>query len=545
MKRVIPHHLAGLGFLVLATAACSSKGKGGGPNPIDEVLAPRFEAEGIQPVQAGDAELCRRLAADLLGRYLTADEAEQQCAGRSVGEVVSDFQRRDDYLVVSERHWRDRFDSNDLAVDWRDLKDLFGLVDTLHRGDIGYRQFAVEAMSHPGFVNNVFLPEEKVHAVFAAFMGRTPTQAEASDLAALYRPWIPSEDMDPDFPYLDRNLPVIFPVLCEPISSCTASLFGGGMLDLTGFEDPNFVGIPYETLTAAQKDALRVPGRMLTEQPFFWEAAADEILNRYLGWSDKGRFPREPGIVLPDVREVLADYLRRTGDYPGAERIVLTSWLYRMKAEVADDGLGDDPLAPVPAIYAHGPVKPALAETWLDSTAALTVDLGTCDPRYTDGFPYFLIQDAIDNGMVSDAQGTADVRRLWELQENRMPWDEEQGQPDFTYQFVARLIGGCPGFQNDRQEQTGLSYAFTQETLAELLCNVEIPGNQLTPPGTVNVENTLAHQMRIAYGRSPLAAETADYVAAQATCAGAECSENGTKNSVCVGLLGGAEMIFY
>lgn len=545
MKRVAPHHLACLGFLVLVSA-CSSKEKGGGgANPIDEVMAPRFEAEGIEPVQAGDAELCRRLAADLLGRYLTADEAGQQCAGRPVGDVVADFQRRDEYRVVSERHWRDRFDSNDIAVDWRDLKEVFALVDALHRSDVGYQAFAIEVMSHPGFISNAILPEEKVHAVFKAFMGRTPTQAESFDLASVYRPWIPSQSADPDFPYIYRNVAVIFPVLCEPISSCTASLFGGGMLDLSGFEDPSFQGIPYEDLSEGQKDALRVPGRMLTEQPFFWEAAADEILNRYLGWSDKGRFPREPGIVLPEVREVLADYLRRTGDYPGAERVVLTSWLYRMKAEVADDGFGDDPLAPVPAIYAHGPVKPALAETWLDSTEALTVDLGTCDPRYSDGFPFFLILDAIGNGMVTDAEGTADIRRLWEMQENRTPWDEEQGQPDFTYQFVARLIGGCPGFQNDRQEQTGLSYAFTQETLAELLCNVDIPGNDLTPPGTVNVENTLAHQMRIAYGRSPTAAETADYVAAQATCAGAECSENGTKNSVCVGLLGGAEMIFY
>ncbi len=524
----------------VALAGCSPKGAEQ-PNAIDEYMEPKFEAESITPVEAPKAELCRRLAADLLGRFLTADEAASQCKG-SVGDIARRFQGREEYLVVSERHWRDRLDTSDVNVDWRQLKDLYDGVDALHRGDLRYEDFGLEAMSHPGFVMNVFQPEDKVKAVFRAFLGRAPSEAEASDFAALYRPWIPTQEVDPDVAYIYTIGARIFPLLCDPVMNCSTTLFGGGALDLSSISDPGFQGVRYDDLSEAQKDALREPGRILTAQPFFYEAAADEILNRLLGWSDGGRFPREPGIVLPQVREILADYLRETGNYPAAERLVITSWLYRMKAEVADDGFGDSPTAPVPAIYATGPVKAATAEVWLDSTALLTLSLGACDARY-EGFPYFLILQQLQNGAVTQAQATADMRKIYDMQQNRQPWDDEQGMPDFLYQSIARLIGGCPGFGSMRQEQTGLSYAFTQESLAELLCQPGVAQNVGTDTAIADI---VQFQTRIAYGRDATAEEIADYTTAAASCADAtECSPTGMRNAVCVGLTGGAPMIFY
>lgn len=539
MKRLV------LFVAVVMLAGCSSKDGGSDSNAIDAFMEPKFEAESIAPVEAPKAELCRRLAADLLGRFLTADEASSECGG-SVSDIAKRFQGREEYLVVSERHWRDRMDTSDINVDWRQLKDLYASVDQMHRGDIRYDEFALEAMSHPGFVMNVIQPEDKVKAVFRAFLGRTPTEAEAADFAALYRPWLPSFEYDADVPYIYVLGARILPVLCEPLTNCATTLFGGGALDLSSFSDPTYQGIPYESLTEAQKDVLREPGRILVSQPFFYEAAADEILNRLLGWSDGGRFPREPGIVLPQVREILADYLAETGSYPAAERLVLSSWLYRMKAEVPDDGFGDSPTAPVPAIYATGPVKAANAEVWLDSVANLTIDLGTCDSRY-EGFPYFLILQALQDGMVTEAQAAADTRKIYDLQENRMRWDEEGNQvgfpfPDFTYQSVAGLLGGCPAFGSMRQEQTGLSYAFTQESLAELLCQDGVAQNLGTGS---TIDAIVSHQAQIVFGAEASADDLSDFSTAAASCAGAECTPAGMRNAVCVGLIGGSRLIFY
>lgn len=537
---------------VLTVSACSGGKNDGtgdnGDNAIDAVLAPRFEAEGITPVIASKTELCRRLSADLLGRFATASEVGDECDGRTVSEIARRFQSRQEYLLLSERRWRDRLRSNDVEQDWRYLKEVYEHVDALHRGDLPYDDFVQLVSTHPGFMMGVFEPEEKAALAIRAFLGRTASEAEAADFASLYRVWIPSYEQDEDFAYAYRIEAYVLPGLCEPLTSCTSDLLGSGVLDMSSFPaGALFEGIAYDDLTSEQLSAVQEPGRVLIRQPALYEAAADEILNRLLAWSDGGRFPREPGIVLPEVREVLADYLRENGDYAAAERMVLNSLLYRQAAQIEPDGYGEDPVAPVPPIYQHGPVKPVIAEMWVDSTAELIFDFGgTCDPRYTDGFPYFILLQGLDMGIPA-AQVGEDVERLYGMMEDRRAWDETGGDfypfgiPDFTYDYVAGLIGGCPGFDGERQAQTGLSYAFTQETLAELLCSAapEALG------ADTEVEDILDYQMRRTFGRSPTNAEIADFEAAAETCAGNECTPAGMRNQVCVGLLGSMPMIFY
>src|SRR5262245_56193755 len=79
-----------------------------GDHPIDEVLHPRFVAEKIDPQEAPRAEICRRMFADLIGRFPTKDEIASDCEGRSIEAIAEDLQSRPEYLLVSERHWRDR-----------------------------------------------------------------------------------------------------------------------------------------------------------------------------------------------------------------------------------------------------------------------------------------------------------------------------------------------------------------------------------------------------------------------------------------------------
>lgn len=547
--RPIVVRLVPLLAVVLAASACDEKEKDGDGDPsgdvnaIDVVIAPLHASEGFTPVEAPVGEICRRLAADLLGRYVTADEVETECAGRTVDEIARRFQSRSEYLVVSARHWRDRIDSNDVNTDWRYLKEAYALVDDLHRGDLSYDDFAVELAAHPGFHGGLFEPGEKAALAFRVFLGREATAAELADFAALYRPWIPAQVQDEDFDYAFRVTVNVFPFLCNPdLTNCAADLMGGGALDMDPFDVTVGDTVPFEDLTASQLSSMQEPGRVLARQAVLWEAAADEILNRLLGWSDGGRFPREPGIVLPEVRQVVAAHLRETGDYPSAERLVLSSWLYRQAAAVPDDGLGEDPDAIIPPIWQHGPVKPATAEVWLDSVKPLIFDLGTCDSRYPDFFPYFLLmQGATDNGVPVEELND-DLHRLWELQESRIPWDEVSNFPDFTFTYLARLIGGCPGFAARRQPQTGLSYAFTQESLAEALCSTDV-ATGLGDDGAI--ADILDHQMRIAFGRSPVEEEREVFETESENCVGDDCSASALRNATCVGLLGAAEMIFY
>jgi hypothetical protein len=529
--------------LLALAAACSAAPE----HPIDALMADRFAEAGHTPADPGAAELCRRLSADLLGRLANAEDVAS-CAGRSVDAIVRDFQARREYLDHAHAIWRDRLGTLDITVDWRDLRDLYAQVDALHRGELRYGDFATEVLAHPGFVLQDETAVDRARRAFTSFLGRRATDAEAYDFAALYLPWFSIDEIDPDFPYpsLVRYAAGIAPGVCEEFGGCTASLLGGGTLALTGDAEE----MRYADLDASQLDALREPGRVVVRQPYFWEAGADEILDRLLGWSDGGTFPREPGILLPDVRQVVADHLRQTGSYSDTERLVLTSVLYRQRAETEPDGLGDDPAAAEPPVWTSGPVKPARAEVFLDTAASLLGVEGACDPRYPDSSAFFLLYEAWELGELSLDQLQRDIVRLHELQGNRTPLytDEEDGIAflDLGYTELARQIGGCPGVENPRQSAAaGLARVFAQETLAEILCS-EAPLDQLVPPdGDGTLAGVLAHQMRALYGRDPTTADLSDFERAYAACAGDECSDAGRARGVCVALVTAAEMSFY
>src|SRR5262249_43378719 len=82
-----------------------------------------------------------------------------------------------------------------------------------------------------------------------------------------------------------------------------------------------------DELSDADWRVLRPPGRILTGHPYFWEAAADNALNRYLGWWHGGF--ELPGYEIAAVRQALAFLLRdASGDVRALEREILTSVLY-------------------------------------------------------------------------------------------------------------------------------------------------------------------------------------------------------------------------
>lgn len=549
MKIAIPT----LSFLVLlVTAACRPSASQPAPtpvptHPIDAYMLPLFEAQGVAPIEGTDTELCRRLYADLLGRYPTADEVDTDCAGRDIDALVADFQSRPEYLLTSERFWQDRFRTDDIGIDWRYLKTLFARVRALHAEEIAYDDFAVESLMDPGFMLQGLGPVGRTQRAFATFFGRPPSAAESNEISRIFRPWIRLEVPDPDFPYIDRRAAFIDPAQCNAIADCSTSLLGGVSLSLPSAPEGGFA---YESLPAGVADELRKPGEAFVAQPYFWEAAADAILNRYLSWSDGGLFPREPGKVLPEVRQIVTDHLIETGSYVEAERLVLTSILYRHASILPPDGYGEDPSAPEPPVWTSGPVKPVRAEAFLDTIRAFSAELdGTCDPRYSDGFTSQRLADAFAaaGGDITLAQAIADQQTLHALQEHRGLLTSGEGipRPDMRYANIARQIGGCPGRSATRfdPDSVGLPYALAHDVVVEQICDEAVTRGVLVGSGT-SLTDVLSHQMRLLYSRDATADDIADFTSAFAACTGAECTTDGLARGVCVSLLGDAEMIY-
>jgi hypothetical protein len=549
--------LARLALLALAGSVLASAGCDPEPtppacttcgleNPLNRALVPAFEAAGHTPRFADPRELCARLATDLLGRSITAEDALERCSGRDLEEVILSMQGTTEYLVTSERHWADRFQVNDIGGDWRSIKGLYELIHRLHRSELGYRELAIQAMGHPGLMTSDFEARGRVQRVFRSFMGRPASEGEEAELAALFRAWLIRFDPDPDFPVLYRLTPIILTGLCDPLARCSTSLYGGAALEFPGGAD--FVGVDWERADESLRAVLRVPGELLTAQPTFFEAAADEILDRILDWDEGERAIRTPGHLFPEVRQVLADFLRDTGDYPAAERLVYTSWLYTQPVDVTDGvTLAGSAEGDEPSPLLTGPTKPVSGETWLAGVAHLTTfELGTCDARYGDGFQFFLLLDAYQQGLISLAEHNASVELLHELREDRNRLLEFEGVLYYDYQFItlARMLGGCPGFQASRQRPVGVSYALLQEGIAQAFCAPEV-ANLAVPGGDATPRRVMEHLVPRLLSR-PATDDDVRALELATGCPGAAsgCTRAELVSQACTALLGSAEYLF-
>jgi hypothetical protein len=508
-------------------------------HPLNAILLPAFEAAQRVPLIASERELCARLSVDLLGRVMSAAEAQTTCADRDLADVILEMQGRPEYLVVSERHWADRFQLNDILGDWRSLQSLYVLVDELHRGELDYQEFAIRAMAHPGLMTSDFEARPRVRRVFRSFMGRTASEGEENELAALFRTWlIDYTTMDPDFPSLYRATPLIAAGLCEPLARCATTMFGGASM---AFPNPDDFGTPFDELDAQTLAVLRIPGELLTAQPTFAEAAADEILDRYLDWDEGNRDIRTPGQLFPEVRQAVADVIRDGGDYPAAERLVLTSWLYTQTADVSDGvSITGGDLDDTSPLFV-GPTKALNAETWLAGVQRVTsYDLGACDNRYGDGFPYFLLYDAYAQGLLDLAGYNDSMQRMFDLRADRGRLIEIDGALyyDTSFAVYAQMLGGCPGFGSTRQRPAGVSYAILQEGIAQVFC---APGfdDLAIPAGDTTVRSVADHLVPMLLSRPA----TDDDVGALSA-AGADAGDDELVSATCTAILGSAEFLF-
>ena len=223
------------------------------------------------------------------------------------------------------------------------------------------------------------------------------------------------------------------------------------MPDDYDYNGPNIIRI--EDLSSDQWDQLRLPGRLIAQQPTFYETAADRAFMRYLGY--------EAGIELPLARQVLVDMLESNGGGIRAlEREILTSQLYTMAMEFPDPD--DTPVEESSPDFWHGPAKQVTAEAWLASLGAFAgFDPGSCDHR----FP--VVQGATPN--------PGDNYMLAKYHPNAYPkdedWPADSNRPDYTFREAAALLGGCPDQQGQlRFTGTGVMIAIAQDAVGQFTC---------------------------------------------------------------------------
>lgn len=503
-------------------------------NPLDHSLCAELYATGYHPLIAGDDELCTRLFVDMIGVRPSADRIRNECAGKATELVITTLQKSEDYRKQQRRMWADRFSYSDAIVDALSIKDLDRLVDDLYQEKITYKDFAIQAVAHPGFVgrfNGYGQPDMTAQAAFRAFLGRPATRPEALDLANLWRPWVTGfgpiiEDGDVAYGYGSR--PQIDPQACAAgKQSCESLLLGYGSVDFPADERVDYIQI--EDLTPDQWEALRAPGKVFAELDALWEAQVDEVAQRYLGY--------DLGELRPRARQALVDFFRRNdGNVVELEKVILSSWAYRQTAKEVEGKPRPDAIRDLPIAY--GPTKLMLAETWLHSIGnAIGRDVGECDWRYPNLPDFNVPEDAravLGDYFPSDAHGAIDP----------------------AFRNLARSVGGCPGAfdfgsfsVSERTKHIGLITAVAQEEALVQICFLnDTPalfpqGLELTDRTASSLRTTARHVLEVAAGQISESELDEAVELYQTQCP--TCDVEAVARGLCSGLFGGIEFMTY
>jgi hypothetical protein len=517
--------------MLLAVGGCARAEKGfvctATGNALDDAVCADLAGKSYRPSLASDAEICARLFLDALGRRATNEEIAG-CAGRDIDALLRSMQSTEGYRRTQKKRWADRLGYSDLFTDPILIKSLDGLVDDLYQGRLLYPDFVARVLSHPAFISRFIaygLRETVTEGAFRAFLGRPATTPEIQDIDVLWSPWRRKYKEVEGVALTGTTAryapPVIDPFACEAgVHACVSTIFGVTSLDFPRNGRTTLIAL--SDLSAEDWRALETPGRLLASTTMLDEAAADEVLQRFLGW--------DLGSRLPEARRILAERLRRTGDLVDLERVVLTSIAYRQSARADAEhprprALVDDPLA-------YGPTKMLDAESWLDSAGMfIGLDLGGCDDRYPN-----LPED-----------GYANVAPLDDTYPRK-----SDGSFDTWYRDTASAMGGCPGFlgrgesaPRARRTLAAIDTAAATDRAMIELCFVR-DASSLLPAG-VDARDRSAAALRStaiqvwtrAWARMPEEPEVAALLeAASSGCD--DCDAESLARGLCSAVLGGA-----
>lgn len=515
-------------------------------NPVNAGLCGSAWGVGLALRPVDRAEACRRLHADFIGRFPTPTEIAQTCsADRPWGEVVKALLDTDEYLLVNQRRWADKLLYNNRAVNFERAYDMDDLVGKTYRGRVAWDQFAAVTSAHPVIMRRHDTPGDRAEFVFRLFLGRPPYEAERGDLARLYRLWTngywthPHVGLVPDA-FIDfRCVDADGQPDPETMGECTSTQWGYHELTLT--PDPKRQVVDDEEqegtmwsgyLTAREWEQLQLPGRVIAQQPAFWETAVDDALEQYFGY--------DLGNAAPEVRHELVKYmLNYNGDIRSLHFAIGTSFAYLQSSEGA---------SATDLRWTYGPLKQIQVEGWIDTIKHTTgVRLAQCDHRLPHPDDY-VGEDALEEAG-GWAYALVNYSR-WDIDEDREVVND--------YRNLARTLGGCPSnevggrFTTVSVLNTAVQEAFVAEIcgigdeegidLARLLPDGVQPRQALDP---ALARQILSHQQRLFLGRglSPAEQQLADEAAT--TCTPAPCEARTFARPACFALLSSSEMLFY
>lgn len=507
-------------------------------NPVNRGICTKLWGLGIEPNPVDNKEACRRLYADMLGRFPTPVEINTYCKGTTWGNLAWKLLNTDEFLLVQRRNWSDKLLYNNRAVSIERIYDMDELTSKTYGGYVAWDQFAAVTLSHPVFVRRRDTAGDRAEAAFKLFFGRPPYEAERSDLARLYALW----DNDYwDHPHLGTLPDSVINFRCvdedgvaQPAlaGECTSVLWGYNPLVLT--PDPGRLredGRMWSgALTASEWQQLQLPGKLLASQEAFWEFAADDAMEQYFGY--------DLGTLAPDVRRELVKFiLEHDGDIRALHYAIVTSIPYLQSSQ----GGPDDELA-----WTDGPLKQAQPEIWLDSLETFLGDrLGTCDHRMPHP------EDYLDE----------DVATPWSVSMVRQSrWTVNDSDALVTdYRNIAQTLGGCPTNEAVGRFTTVsvLNTALQESYIAERCGMFDSPDaadiSLLLPEGTSATkalspevaQDIVTKQTRLFLSREPTGEELSRAATFSDACAPKPCTAEDFARPVCFAIASGAEGLFY
>jgi len=540
------------GEVVDCGSGCASYCDGLGlQNPINAGMCQVTWGAGLATRPIERSEACRRLYADLLGRFPTAGEIDTVCRADTWGQTVSALLATEEFVRVQQRRWADALLYNNRAVNFERAYDMDELVGKTFEGRVAYDAFAAVTSAHPVIMRRLDTAGDRAEFMFELFLGRPPYEGERSDIARLYRLWSNGYF---DHPHVGRLPDAYIDFACvdeggnpDPatIGECTSVLWGHRELTLR--PDPKRLTKVGEQegqlwsgkLLPNEWERLQLPGRLISSDPAFWEFVVEETLTRYLGY--------DLAVDAPGVRHELVKYLLEyEGDIRALHFAIATSFAYLQSAK-GGQGSGRR--------WTYGPYKQIEVEGWLDSIKTTTgTDLSRCDHRLPHPEDYLEVDDDDeDDGYGQGLSGWA----LALIRNSRWEVDGALEVED-DYRNLARTLGGCPSNEvGGRFTTISVLNTAVQESFVAEVCGIGdadgIGLEGLLPAGMnrdsvlddLTADAILTHQQALFLGRGPDEEEIEEARASASQCNPAPCTAAAFARPVCFALLSSSEMLFY
>lgn len=508
-------------------------------NPVNIGVCPSLWGAGLASEPVDRRQACRKLYADMIGRFPTPAEVNEVCNEEDWSEVVKALMATDEFVLVQQRRWADLMLYNNRIVNVERVFDMDDLVRKAYQGYVPWDLFASVSASHPVLTRRYDTAGDRAEAAFRLFLHRPPYESERSDMGRLYSVW---SNGYREHAHLGTVPDAYLNYRCTPgadggdAESCTSVLWGYNQIELTQDERAEQLGEQEGLMwsgymSADEWETVQLPGRIMAEQTIFWEAAVDDVLMQYLGY--------DLGTEVQAVRHELVKYLlENAADIRSVHYAVATSLPYLQSAQEVEDS---------EYRWTYGPLKQINPEGWLDSLKRTTgVELGTCDHRIPH--PEDLLME--ENGANGWTFALVNNSR-WVINEER--------ELVTDYRAIAQTLGGCPTNEIDgRFTSVSILNTAVQEAYVAQICDPALQGggigvSVMLPEGmdpatalsTQTAQDIIARETRLFFGREPTQWELDQVEGYADACTPKPCTAESFARPACFALLSSAEMLFY